>query len=99
MSGSCTEKRGAASRHLTAAVLLFAVFALPFHLHFFTPAAQLTQECGCYHGVRTQAGLAPEPVDRTPTFSIAFLDVFEPQVFSRGAIHDHTIRGPPVFVA
>jgi hypothetical protein len=84
---------------LAAAVLLLAVFALPFHLHFFTPTAQLAQECSCYHGVRTQAGLTPAPADYTPTIQASFVALYEPRGFSRLSIHFHAIRAPPAVAA
>jgi hypothetical protein len=82
-------------RHLPAVVLLLAVFALPFHLHFFTSAAQITQECSCYHGVRTQTGLAPAPSDSTPTVRTSFVDLYEPQSFTRLTTDSRSIRAPP----
>jgi hypothetical protein len=80
---------------LAAAVLLFAVFALPFHLHFFTPTVQLAQECSCYHGVRTQAGLAPVPADYTPTFQASFVVLHEPQLLGSHSFGSYAIRAPP----
>ena len=88
-------KSGANSRHVTATVLLLAVFALPFHLHFFTPTAQIAQECSCYHGVRTQAGLAPVAADWTPTFQASFLVLCEPQLLGSHSFGSYAIRAPP----
>jgi hypothetical protein len=84
---------------LAAAVLLLAVFALPFHLHFFTPAAQLAQECSCYHGVRTQAGLAPAPADWTPTFQASFVVLHEPQLLGSHTFGSYAIRAPPLDIS
>jgi hypothetical protein len=95
MSPARSKQTGPVSRHLTAAVLLLAVFALPLHFHFFTPTAQLSQECACYHGVKTQAGLAPALADCTPTFQTSFVANYEPQVSNWVAIYSHAIRAPP----
>lgn len=89
------NKQSSYPRTLVGLVLVVAVFALPFHFHFFTQTAQLAQECSCYHGVRTQAGLAPASADWIPTFQASFVAVYEAQVFSRLSIHFHTIRAPP----
>jgi hypothetical protein len=82
-------------RTLVGSVLLIAFFFLPLHFHSLTPTAQLAQECSCYHGVRTQAGLAPVPADYTPTFQASFVVLHEPRSFSRLSIHFHAIRAPP----
>ena len=43
----------------SAAVVLFFVFFLPLHLHFFNSTARVGNECSCYHGARIQTGLTP----------------------------------------
>jgi hypothetical protein len=89
------QPSGPVARHLTATVLLLAVFALPLHFHFFTPTAQLSQECACSHGVKSQAGLAPAPADWTPVFETSFVENYEPQVFTWLGAYSHAIRAPP----
>jgi hypothetical protein len=91
----CPSSKRVVRKRLAAAVLLLAVFALPFHLHFFTPTAQLTQECSCYHGVRTQAGLGPVPADWTPTFQTSFIVLHEPQLLISHSFGSYSIRAPP----
>jgi len=94
--GSPWMKRGGrGSRRLAAALVLLAVFFLPLHFHSVTPAAQVSKECSCYHGGRTQVGLAPDSGDWTPTFQPSFLVIVEPKVFVWLSIPSHTIRGPP----
>lgn len=82
-------------RCLTGVVLLLTVFFLPLHFHSFTLAAQLSKECSCYHGGRTQAGLALAQADWTPTLQASFIVIHEPQVFGWFSIHSHAIRAPP----
>jgi len=84
-----------ASHHLTAAVILFAILALPFHLHVFNPAAQLSQECSCYQGARTYAVALSAPADWPPVLETLPVEYFEPQVLSRLAIPFSSIRAPP----
>jgi len=86
-------------RVLVGSVLLIAFFFLPLHFHSLTPTAQLSQECSCYHGVRTQAGLAPAPADWTPTFQASFIVLHEPQVFERISLASHAIRAPPLGIS
>ena len=89
------RKKGNGSQHLIAAFLLLAVFFLPLHFHSFTPAAQVSKECSCYHGGRTQAGLAPAPTDWTPTFQLSSVVVYELQVFGWHSFDSYAIRAPP----
>lgn len=86
-------------RRLIAAAALFFVSFLPFHFHFFAATPELTQECSCYHGVRTQAAPAAPPVDCTPVFQASTVEVYAPRVFTRAAIRHHAIRGPPLPIA
>ena len=95
MLRALAKKRGVISCYVTAAVLLLAVFALPLHLHFFTPTAQITQECSCYRGVRTQAGLAPVQADWTPTFQASFIVLHELQLLGAHSLGSYAIRAPP----
>jgi len=90
------NKRVIKHDHLIVAVLLLTVFSLPFHFHFFTPAAQLGKECSCYQGARNQTGPAPAANNWTPSFQAAFVVAYEPQIFGRLALDSRAIRAPPV---
>ena len=88
-------KRTLKSRRLIGAVLFLAVAFLPLHFHSFTVAAQLNKECSCYHGGRTQIGLAPASVDWTPAFQPALVVFYEPEASSWFSVDSHAIRAPP----
>lgn len=88
-------KKAFTSRRLIGAVLFLAVFFLPLHFHSFTVAAQFSKECSCYHGGRTQIGLAPASVDWTPAFEPAQVVLYEPEVSSWFSVDFHAIRAPP----
>ena len=88
-------KRGVGPHRVAAVILLLAVFFLPLHSHSFTPTAQVTKECSCYHGGRTQAGLAPALADWTPSLQASLIVAYEPQVLGWLSIKSHTIRAPP----
>ena len=83
------------SRRLIGAVLFLAVAFLPLHFHSFTVAAQFSKECSCYHGGRTQIGLAPAAIDWTPVFEPAQIVLYEPEVSSWFSVDFHAIRAPP----
>jgi hypothetical protein len=95
MSSFLSAKEGKGSRHLIASVLLLAIFFLPLHFHPFTLAAQVSKDCSCYHGGRTQIGLAPGPLDWAPTYQASFIIVREPQLFGWFSVDSHSIRAPP----
>lgn len=88
-------ERSLNSRRLATVVLLLAVFFLPLHSHSFTVTAQLSKECSCVHGNRTQIGLAPAAADWVPTFQASSIVLPEPQVFGWFSVDSHAIRAPP----
>lgn len=82
-------------RRLIGILLFLAVFFLPLHVHSATLAAQVTKECSCVHGARTQAGLAPELVSWTPFLACHFV-ANESQDFPWSlSILIRDIRAPP----
>ena len=88
-------ERSLNSRRLAAVVILLAVFFLPLHFHFFTLTSQVSKECSCYQGGRTQVGLAPVQADWVPTFQASSIVLPEPQVFGWFSVDSHAIRAPP----
>lgn len=44
-------------RRYVGLLLFLTVFFLPLHFHPVTVTAQVTKECGCLYGSRTQTGL------------------------------------------
>jgi uncharacterized membrane protein len=82
-----------------AVIALFFVFLLPLHFHFLTPTAQIKQECSCYHGVRTQAGLASAAAHWTPVFSEVLVQIRLSQVNDRLSFDSYAIRAPPIFTS
>jgi hypothetical protein len=94
VAGSPFKTRNAA-QHLTATLVLLAVFALPFHFHAFTPTAQLAQECSCYQGARTYAVALTQPADWTPLVHISAVHQEQPELITRIAFRFTAIRAPP----
>lgn len=91
-----SQTRGTAlvCRRLAAAVLLLAFLFLPLHLHYST-ASQLSKECSCAHGNRTQLGLAPAALDWIPGFQLSPVVYHELEALGRLSTSSHTIRAPP----
>jgi len=67
VSESSTSERSTIRRLIGAILLAFLVF-LPLHYHAFNSTSQLTKECTCIHGTRTQLGLHADSPTVTPTF-------------------------------
>ena len=67
VSESSTSERSSIRRLIGAILLAFLVF-LPLHYHAFNSTSQLTKECTCIHGTRTQLGLHADSPTVTPTF-------------------------------
>lgn len=50
-------------------LLLIGVFFLPLHYHPLNAAAQITKDCACVHGSRTESGLASASAISAPLFA------------------------------
>jgi hypothetical protein len=88
-SGSQSGKR----RLIGTGLLLF-VFFLPLHSHLSAPA-QVTKECSCVHGTRTQMGLAPVQISAAAPLNIEFITTVEPRLYAWRAVTRQAIRAPP----
>ncbi|MGE5216917.1 MAG: hypothetical protein ACM3SP_07945 [Chloroflexota bacterium] len=78
------------------AVLLLTVFFLPLHFHAVTAAAsQLTKECTCLQGTRTQVDLSDTAPACVPTIAYyAVMGVLQDQ-FDSQSVRQPSSRGPP----
>lgn len=95
MRPSLFMKRVFCARRVAGALLLVAVFFLPLHFHFFTAVPQVSKECSCYQGGRTQAAPAPVAAEWTPVFQPSHLDIFQSQPSVWFSISSGSIRAPP----
>ena len=75
---------------------MLAVFFLPFHFHFITSVAEVSNEWSCYLEGRTHVALLPTTADWSPIFQPSFVVVCEPQVFGWLSIKSPIIRAPPL---
>jgi hypothetical protein len=81
-------------RFVSAGMLLF-VFFLPFHFHSVAAKAQVTKECSCVHGTRTEAGLAVAPVKWIPVLAAQTVASASLDGLSYVLFDNHGIRAPP----
>ena len=80
---------------LLGVLLLFAFFFLPLHSHPHQGTAQVTKECACIQGSRSEIGLPPAAASPAPLF-IEFAHQFlEPQFSSCETSSFGSIRAPP----
>jgi hypothetical protein len=78
-------------------VLLFvAVFSLPLHFHAVSAVtSQITKECNCVHGTRTQIGLTAVTTQCAAALQFNLQDSLQPQVISQIVSGFQAIRAPP----
>ena len=88
-------ERAARLHRLIAAGLFLFVFFLPLHAHYFASDPQITKDCACLHGSRTQMASAPVAADCAPIFQLSPVFSDEPQVVSCSSVGFHAIRAPP----
>ena len=83
---------------LAGALFFIFIFFLPFHFHPIASGPELSQECSCVCGTRTQTGLGPAPLVlvRSADFSLVVFDTRE-ATFKVDVEFD-SARGPPCSV-
>src|SRR5258706_12774676 len=84
------------ARRLVGAVVLLFVFFLPLHFHAADESHQLTQECSCVHGTRTQLGSAPSSVIAAVALAVFFVMAERVESLVSLAVESDFARGPPV---
>jgi hypothetical protein len=82
------------SRQIVSALALVFVFFLPLHFHF-SIASQVSRECSCLQGTRTQlapTASLPAIVPQLRIFQVADLPV---SVWTEDGSGQPHVRGPP----
>jgi len=92
---SRSTARLANAKRLIALVSLLAVFFLPLHSHAKFGTAQVSKECACVHGSRSEMGAPPAFVSPAPLFIEFFHESLEPLVLSYETLSFRSIRAPP----
>jgi len=87
-------------RRWISALLFLSVFFLPLHIHFATAAtAQLSKECSCAQGTRTQlASIGSSPAFLMPVQTTSFA-VLTTLVLAFSWSRPHNVRAPPFFAS
>lgn len=90
-----TWRRVAAQQIIGSLVLLF-VFFLPLHFHSVDESRQLTHECSCVQGTRTQLGSAPSSVVAAVAPAVFFVMAERVESLVSLAVESDFARAPPV---
>ena len=98
MRGSRWWPSGLSSRRGIGVLLLLTVFFLPLHVHSATESSQVSQECSCYYGGRTQLGWAPACVTLVPTYEAVFLVIHRAETPVAVVVESESARAPPYFL-
>src|SRR5688572_8015162 len=85
----------AKAKRLAVLVLVLAVFFLPFHGHANLGTAQVSKECACVHGSRSEMGAPLATISPAPLFIEFFHESREPLVVSYETLSFRSIRAPP----
>ena len=92
------DKRAPGIAQLLSSALLVFVFFLPLHVHF-SSAPQISNECSCLCGTRTQIVLNDAAPQSLPWLGIASPIAFPVQVHISKPANAHQVRGPPAMSA
>jgi hypothetical protein len=78
-----------------SAIVFVSIFALPLHFHASAVTSQVTKECSCLHGTRTQLGLVAAAVQCAPVLLFDLEPSLEPHCLSQVLADLSNIRAPP----
>jgi len=84
------------ARGLVGAALLVFVFFLPLHFHAVDESRQLTHECSCVHGTRTQLGSGPSSAMAAVAPTVFFVVAERVESLVSLTIESDFARAPPV---
>ena len=83
-------------RRWISALLFLAVFFLPLHIHIATAAtAQLSKECSCVQGTRTQLASAVDVPHSVPPVELSVVASERESLATHLWFGSEKVRGPP----
>ena len=86
------------TRRWVSILALVFVFFLPLHFHAAAAAANISHDCACLHGARSQTGVAPISTQTiAPLLELFVPPSFQSHFVSRVVIGFLSIRAPPLF--
>lgn len=88
-----TSKPDKLRRIISVAALLFVVL-LPLHVHF-SAAPQISKECSCIQGTRTQLALAADTWNLAPTYRTTYVITRDDLLRIDEWTQLKRVRGPP----
>ena len=80
-------------RIISVAALLF-IFFLPLHSHF-SAAPQISKECSCIQGTRTQLALAADTWHIAPSYQTTYVIIQDDLLWVNERTQRKRVRGPP----
>jgi hypothetical protein len=90
---SFTSKPNKLGRIISVAALLFVVL-LPLHVHF-SAAPQISKECSCIQGTRTQLALAADTWNLAPIYRTTYVITQDDLLWVDERTKLQPVRGPP----
>ena len=93
MLPSFTSKPDKLGRIISVASLLFVVL-LPLHVHF-SAAPQISKECSCIQGTRTQLALAADTWHIAPSYRTTYVITQDDFLWVNEWPQRKRVRGPP----
>ena len=95
LSSAFMRETVGARRLVGAALLLFVVF-LPLHFHPADESRQISHECNCIHGTRTQLASIPSSVILAIAPAVFFVMAERAEALVSLAVESDFARAPPV---
>ena len=93
----CALIRGSVgARRLVGGVLLLFVSFLPLHFHAIDESRQLSHECSCVHGTRTQLASLPSSAVLAIAPAVFFVMAERAESLVSLAVESDFARAPPV---
>ena len=87
-------------RRSISVLLFLSVFFLPLHVHVATAVtSQITKECSCLSGSRTQLNPAASPQICAPILSHWAIALFPRDFFDSRSIRTRSPRAPPFSIS
>ena len=100
MSLALSRLKNASTPRWLGVFVALAVFFLPLHFHLTSAmASQVTKECGCLHGTRTQLALAAEAPQQSLPIELAAVVIERDSFISQRLTEPQKVRGPPLFTS
>jgi len=100
MDPALTKLRRVTMPRWFSVCLILTVFFLPLHFHLTSPiASQVTKECSCLQGTRTQLGIAADVPGLTSLVVLTAVIIQKELTGSKAWSDSQKVRGPPALAS